>query len=136
MDDLEPRRGRWSNLGGFAYVLKKSWLKCLDMNTKECLSNIPSELHTAPWLRSILDLVQNQTKIIQSLLKSLNKYYFRRGERDIGFFFEVSIGTRTYLNLGLTALTFPFSYMINDVLVQADFSIAFFTPSLWALKSN
>ena len=62
-------------------------------------------------------------------------YYFRRGERDVGFFFEVSIGTRTYLNLGLTALTFPFSYMIKDVLVQADFSMAFFTPSLWAFKS-
>lgn len=35
------------------------------MNSNDHLSNIPPELHTAPWLKSIVNLLQEQSKIIQ-----------------------------------------------------------------------
>ena len=35
------------------------------MNANECLSNIPSEIQAAPWLKSIVDLLQEQARIIQ-----------------------------------------------------------------------
>ena len=36
------------------------------MNSNKYLSHIPSELRTEPWLKSILDLLQEQTRIIQA----------------------------------------------------------------------
>jgi|CXWL01.1.fsa_nt_gi hypothetical protein len=35
------------------------------MNSNECISLVPSELKKAPWLKSIIDLLQEQGRVIQ-----------------------------------------------------------------------
>ena len=40
-------------------------LNYLGMNPNECLPLIPSKLRTAPWLKSIIGLFQEQARVIQ-----------------------------------------------------------------------
>jgi len=40
-------------------------LNCLGMNSSECFSLIPPDLQKAPWLKSIIDLLQEQARVIQ-----------------------------------------------------------------------
>ncbi len=43
------------------------------MNSNECLLRIPSEIQTAPWLKSIVNLLQEQSRIIQQQARTIQE---------------------------------------------------------------